>query len=632
MFQACLLYSHSYPNPQKHYTGAKTWEFMKIHYDDGVFATSKDLSPPQEPTSGPPQAIIGAGGAFPGTALSPGKRTGWCFGTWSSLRVLTQQLLWPYPKLKMGKHHDPKAWKHRPGQNISEESGSCHCCLWPKAAGCEPVCIPNLKQVILQVILFLPQPGTVPTASFSGSSLLHLFALMQHLFQPFFELSRIVYIKWCRILTHRMKLRNYWSWRAQGELLFQAPHSFPMTGPYHHAIRVDSMKASLCVSPGGLCNLMPTTVTLCSTSDCRVAEELLHVRILKEILTDQGTTFCHYTTQINGLVKMFTKTLFIYIWFVNFLIMMHGIWEFEPLSGWPACYLRNQPEKRKKRQLICCGFQPPHPTILLANIQSLDVCRRTRLSHRTSGDLGTVHGPDRVKNLSGKIKGWGVCFMISNSCTHQVLLLPWPGKPHSPVSTVLATEEIHRGCYYSCVHSPKGWHRAGTQRNVWTLASRKPCTLRPRLLWLGILKDNLRTSTPKYSHAIHRRTEFLTILTLPSGIATNPSPDQLSANQVTFPCCSCQIKDRNWNWKLLPSGRFCVVWTNRFYAAGLFWPRGLGDVLVSLWWRDWGLLRYCNVFHQEVHWRCCADKNPTKNCGSAARFTKHNNVLSIPET
>lgn len=91
--------------------------------------------------------------------------------------------------------------------------------------------------------------------------------------------------------------------KSSGELLFQAPHYIPMTGPYHQAIRLDSMRASLCVSPGGLCNLMPTTVTLCSTSDCRVAEELFHVRILKEILTDQGTTFCHYATQINGRVK-----------------------------------------------------------------------------------------------------------------------------------------------------------------------------------------------------------------------------------------------------------------------------------------------------------------------------------------
>ncbi len=102
------------------------------------------------------------------------------------------------------------------------------------------------------------------------------------------------------------------------------------------------------------------------------------------------------------------------------------------------CHRRRKRGKRLRRR----AFQPPLPTILLANVQSLDnkLCElRARISYQRETrdccvicltetwmsaivpDSGieltgfSVHRSDRTKELTGKSRGGGVCFYINNS-------------------------------------------------------------------------------------------------------------------------------------------------------------------------------------------------------------------------
>ncbi len=112
---------------------------------------------------------------------------------------------------------------------------------------------------------------------------------------------------------------------------------------------------------------------------------------------------------------------------------------------------RPQPRKRRRKRgkrvgvlvrLRCRPLRPPLPTILLANVQSLDnkLCElRARISYqRETRDCCiicltetwmsavvpdsaialtgfSVHRSDRTKELTGKSRGGGVCFFINNS-------------------------------------------------------------------------------------------------------------------------------------------------------------------------------------------------------------------------
>ncbi len=112
---------------------------------------------------------------------------------------------------------------------------------------------------------------------------------------------------------------------------------------------------------------------------------------------------------------------------------------------------RPQPRKRRRKRgkrvgvlvrLRCRPLRPPLPTILLANVQSLDnkLCElRARISYqRETRDCCIicltetwmsavvpdsaivltgffVHRSDRTKELTGKSRGGGVCFFINNS-------------------------------------------------------------------------------------------------------------------------------------------------------------------------------------------------------------------------
>ncbi len=120
----------------------------------------------------------------------------------------------------------------------------------------------------------------------------------------------------------------------------------------------------------------------------------------------------------------------------------------------PEPFVWNARPRRKKRsrkrgkragvlvRLRRCAFRPPLPTILLANVQSLDnkLCElRARISYQretreccvicltetwmsamvpdSAIELTgfSVHRSDRTKELTGKSRGGGVCFYINNS-------------------------------------------------------------------------------------------------------------------------------------------------------------------------------------------------------------------------
>ncbi len=78
---------------------------------------------------------------------------------------------------------------------------------------------------------------------------------------------------------------------------------------------------------------------------------------------------------------------------------------------------------------------------------------------------------------------------------------------------------------------------------------------------------------------------YWTIVTLPSGTHTGPSPAHLSANRITLPFCFCLLIGRKWNVKHPPSGQSNAGRTNRT-LCGLFWSRGLRHVPGSVWWRQ----------------------------------------------
>ncbi len=120
------------------------------------------------------------------------------------------------------------------------------------------------------------------------------------------------------------------------------------------------------------------------------------------------------------------------------------------------CGLRKQRRRRRRRKrgkragvlvrLRRRAFRPPLPTILLANVQSLDnkLCElRARISYQRETD-GTavicltetwmsamvpdsaieltgfsVHRSDRTEELTGKSRGGGVCFYINNSWCNE---------------------------------------------------------------------------------------------------------------------------------------------------------------------------------------------------------------------
>ncbi len=126
---------------------------------------------------------------------------------------------------------------------------------------------------------------------------------------------------------------------------------------------------------------------------------------------------------------------------------------------------RSRPRKRRRKRgkragvlvrLRLCPLRPPLPTILLANVQSLDnkLCElRARISYqRETRDRCiicltetwmsavvpdsaieltgfSVHRSDRTKELTGKSRGGGVCFFISRGVMKLIYTLLNPSAP-----------------------------------------------------------------------------------------------------------------------------------------------------------------------------------------------------------
>ncbi len=229
------------------------------------------------------------------------------------------------------------------------------------------------------------------------------------------------------------------------------------------------------------------------------------------------------------------------------------------------------------------AFRPPLPTILLANVQSLDnkLCElRARISYqRETRDCCvicltetwmsaivpdsaieltgfSVHRSDRTKELTGKSRGGGVCFYINNSWCNERNI-------HSIKSFCSPDLEFHTllcrpfwlpreftAIIITAVYIPSpSQHRPGTQGTV------------QEYKWAGNRAP--RCSFQHTSPSTHVEIVHSTIVTPPSGTHTSPSPAHLSANRITLPFCSCLLIGRNWNVKHPPSGQFIAGPTNR---------------------------------------------------------------------
>ncbi len=194
-------------------------------------------------------------------------------------------------------------------------------------------------------------------------------------------------------------------------------------------------------------------------------------------------------------------------------------------------------QKRGKRAGVLVrlrrrAFRPPLPTILLANVQSLDnkLCElRARISYQretrdccvicltetwmsamvsdsSSSRVSQCIARDRTKELTGKGRGGVVCFYINNSwCDernlHSIKSFCSPDLEfhYASVSTILATEGIYSDHNHSCLHSLSSQHRPGTQGTVWEYKWAGNAHPDAAFVVTGDFnKANFRTIAPKY--------------------------------------------------------------------------------------------------------------------------------------
>ncbi len=123
-------------------------------------------------------------------------------------------------------------------------------------------------------------------------------------------------------------------------------------------------------------------------------------------------------------------------------------------------------------------FRPPLPTILLANVQSLDnklwelralisfqretrdVCNGSRLSHQAQGVLRAPL--EQNESAHREKQRWGHLFLYQQLVVwwkehtlYSILLLPWSGISYASVSTILATEGIYSHHNHGCLYPPQ---------------------------------------------------------------------------------------------------------------------------------------------------------------------------------
>ncbi len=202
--------------------------------------------------------------------------------------------------------------------------------------------------------------------------------------------------------------------------------------------------------------------------------------------------------------------------------------------------------------------------------RNLDVCNRSRLSHELTGFF--MHRSHRMKELTGKSRGGGVCFYINNSwCDERNL--------HSIKSFCYPDLEFHMllcrpfwlprefsAIIITAVYIPPQANTDQALNQLYGNISEQE-TVHPDSAFVvtgDFNKANFRTIAPKYfQHITINTIVYWTTATLPSGTPTNPSPAHLSANRITLPFCSCLLIGRNINEKHPPSGQFNAGRTNR---------------------------------------------------------------------
>ncbi len=237
---------------------------------------------------------------------------------------------------------------------------------------------------------------------------------------------------------------------------------------------------------------------------------------------------------------------------------------------------RRRRRKRGKRAGVLVrlrrrAFRPPLPTILLANVQSLDnkLCElRAQISYqRETRDCCvicltetwmsamvpdsaieltgfSVHRSDRTEELTGKSRGGGVCFYINNSWCNERNI-------HSIKSFCSPDLEFHTllcrpfwlpreftAIIITAVYIPPQANTDQALRELYRNISEQE-TAHPDAAFVvtgDFNKANFRTIAP----IVHS-----TIVTPPSGTHTSPSPAHLLANRITLPFCSCLLIGRN---------------------------------------------------------------------------------------
>ncbi len=308
--------------------------------------------------------------------------------------------------------------------------------------------------------------------------------------------------------------------------------------------------------------------------------------------------------------------------------------------------------KRRKRAGVLVRLRrrplrPPLPTILLANVQSLDnkLCElREHISYQwetrdcciicltetwmsavvpdSAIELTgfSVHRSDRTKELTGKSRGGGICFFINNSwCDERNL--------HSIKSFCSPDLEFHMllcrpfwlpreftAIIITAVYIPPQANTDQALKELYGNISEQE-TVYPDAAFIvtgDFNKANFRTIAPKYFQHITINTRGDRVLDhcyspfrdAYKSLPRPPFGKSDHSSVLLLPAYRQKLK------REAPALR-TIQWVGSIgrYTAGLFWSRGLGHVPGSVWWRHRGVLRFCNVFHQEVRRGCGSDKN-----------------------
>ncbi len=268
-----------------------------------------------------------------------------------------------------------------------------------------------------------------------------------------------------------------------------------------------------------------------------------------------------------------------------------------PLSGPHGPYDHDRGNVLVRR----CPLRPPLPTILLANVQSLDnkLCElHARISYqRETRDCCvicltetwmsamvpdsvieltgfSVHRSDRMEELTGKSRGGGICFYINNSwCDERNL--------HSIKSFCSPDLELYMllcrpfwlpreftAIIITAVYIPPQANTDQALKELYRNISEQE-TAHPDTAFVvtgEFNKANFRTIAPKYFQHITINTRGDRVLDhcyspFQDAYKSLPHPPFGKSDHSSF--CSCLLIGRNWNEKHPPSGESNAGRTSR---------------------------------------------------------------------